>query len=69
VKDKAYQSLNLTHQDTINLVFFNGDVRKEQRAEECCSMAGPYLLLFPRDCELFICINLVRLAIASILDS
>jgi hypothetical protein len=69
VKDKAYQNLYLAHQHTDILGVFNGIIRKQQQAVECCRMGGPYLLLFPRDCELFIYINLVSLAFAPILDS
>jgi hypothetical protein len=69
VKDKAYQSFNLAHQHADNLGISDDDTRKQHQAVECCRMGGPYLLLFLRDCELFIYINLVSLAIAPILDS
>jgi hypothetical protein len=68
MKDKAYQSLNLAHQQTDKLSIFNGDLRKQHQTMECCRMGGPYLSLFLRDCELFICTNLVSLAITPILD-
>jgi hypothetical protein len=35
---------------------------------ECHRVGGPYLLLFPRDCELFIYGNLVGIAFAPVLD-